>query len=271
MGDVGRGLYVSPDVVPVYKRILQLADIITPNQFEVEYVRPLPCFGSPTDRSPRLLSGTTITDLASLRTALARLHTDHALPHIAFSSIPLRRSVVDRLQLPAAPDSYTRLLPPDLPSAYRSAGQGGPEDEVLVCFASTYETEMETWAFALPTIDIPFTGTGDLLSALCTAWYRKDAVPDADRSSMPHLAWAVSKALLTVQQILLKTYTHMLQQQECQDESMVRKHGSDNQDIRAKAMHLRSRELRLVPERGLIAEPGPGWAGRRVDWQTVAG
>ena len=39
MGDIGRGLYVSPDVVPVYRRILQLADIITPNQFEVEYVQ----------------------------------------------------------------------------------------------------------------------------------------------------------------------------------------------------------------------------------------
>jgi pyridoxine kinase len=36
MGDVGRGLYVSPEVVPVYRRMLRLADIITPNQFEVE-------------------------------------------------------------------------------------------------------------------------------------------------------------------------------------------------------------------------------------------
>lgn len=36
MGDVGRGLYVSPDVVPVYRRMLRLADIATPNQFEVE-------------------------------------------------------------------------------------------------------------------------------------------------------------------------------------------------------------------------------------------
>jgi pyridoxine kinase len=36
MGDVGRGLYVSPEVVPVYKRMLRMATIITPNQFEVE-------------------------------------------------------------------------------------------------------------------------------------------------------------------------------------------------------------------------------------------
>lgn len=36
MGDIGTGLYVSPDVVPVYKRLLNLATIITPNQFEAE-------------------------------------------------------------------------------------------------------------------------------------------------------------------------------------------------------------------------------------------
>jgi pyridoxine kinase len=36
MGDIGTGLYVNPDVVPVYKRLLKLATIITPNQFETE-------------------------------------------------------------------------------------------------------------------------------------------------------------------------------------------------------------------------------------------
>lgn len=36
MGDIGTGLYVSEDVVPIYKEMLRLATIITPNQFEVE-------------------------------------------------------------------------------------------------------------------------------------------------------------------------------------------------------------------------------------------
>lgn len=36
MGDIGTGLYVSPDVVPVYKSLLKTATIITPNQFETE-------------------------------------------------------------------------------------------------------------------------------------------------------------------------------------------------------------------------------------------
>ena len=36
MGDVGKGLYVSEDVIPIYKDMLRLATVITPNQFEVE-------------------------------------------------------------------------------------------------------------------------------------------------------------------------------------------------------------------------------------------
>jgi pyridoxine kinase len=37
MGDSGK-LYVAPDVVPVYRTMLPLATIITPNWFEVEQV-----------------------------------------------------------------------------------------------------------------------------------------------------------------------------------------------------------------------------------------
>lgn len=35
MGDQGR-LYVDPDVVPIYKKLLHDADLILPNQFEAE-------------------------------------------------------------------------------------------------------------------------------------------------------------------------------------------------------------------------------------------
>jgi pyridoxal/pyridoxine/pyridoxamine kinase len=37
MGDGGQ-LYVAPDVIPVYRKMLPLATIITPNWFEVECV-----------------------------------------------------------------------------------------------------------------------------------------------------------------------------------------------------------------------------------------
>lgn len=39
MGDVEAGFYISEDVPPLYKqRIIEVADIITPNQFESEYL-----------------------------------------------------------------------------------------------------------------------------------------------------------------------------------------------------------------------------------------
>jgi pyridoxine kinase len=39
IGDGGQ-VYVAPDVVPVYRSMLPLATIITPNYFEVELVYP---------------------------------------------------------------------------------------------------------------------------------------------------------------------------------------------------------------------------------------
>ena len=41
MGDAGQ-LYVAADVIPVYKDLLPLATVITPNWFEVEYVPSCP-------------------------------------------------------------------------------------------------------------------------------------------------------------------------------------------------------------------------------------
>lgn len=36
MGDIGRGMYVNPEVLPIYKEMLPLSSIITPNQFEAQ-------------------------------------------------------------------------------------------------------------------------------------------------------------------------------------------------------------------------------------------
>jgi pyridoxine kinase len=129
---------------------------------------------------------------------------------------------------------------------------------------------METWAFALPTVDVPFTGTGDLLSALCTAWY--GLAPSAPSSSMPPLAWALSKALLTVQQVLLRTYLHMLALETHDPVPVLSTADGDDTatEIQQRAQLLRRRELRIVQERALIADGGTGWEGRRVDWDAIA-
>ncbi|WVR06917.1 pyridoxal kinase [Kwoniella sp. DSM 27419] len=271
MGDMGTGLYVSEDVVPIYKDMLRLASVITPNQFEVE-----------------LLSGISITSLPTLHSALHQLHTDNGLPNIAFSSIPLPISLVATLDLPSPPTSYTRLLPNPLPPWYDEVGVGAPEDEVLVCFASSWTgTHMDTWAFALPTIRGYFSGVGDLFSAMVLAHYRN---PDS-RSTLPDLPHAVSRSLLSVQQILLKTHLYSLVQTGVSGSATPRPlhHSSEERhqpvipsdaelddvkplnprDPKRKAKRMRLRELRVVQERSLISSEGEGWPGKKLDWAEV--
>ncbi|WWC70136.1 pyridoxal kinase [Kwoniella pini CBS 10737] len=271
MGDMGTGLYVSQDVVPIYKEMLKLASIITPNQFEVE-----------------LLSGINITSIETLHTALQQLHTANSLAHIAFSSIPLPISLVTSLDLPSPPESYLRLLPDPFPPWYDAVGVGKPEDEVLVCFASSWQDDsMRTWAFALPTIRGYFSGVGDLFSAMVLAHFKN---PES-QSSLPPLAHAVSKALLTVQQILLRTHIYSLIQTGTSGTATPRPlHHSPSEpqgsaipsdveldeinpinpkDPKRKARRMRLRELRVVQERALIADGGEGWPGKELDWPSV--
>ncbi|KAK6337953.1 putative pyridoxal kinase [Orbilia brochopaga] len=69
MGDSGK-LYVSEKVVPVYKSLLPLADLITPNQYEVEW-----------------LTNIKLVSLADVFAALTQLHSIFKTPHIIISSI----------------------------------------------------------------------------------------------------------------------------------------------------------------------------------------
>lgn len=69
MGDNGK-LYVSEDVVPVYKELVRDADCIVPNQFEAEW-----------------LSGVKIEDMRSLVRAIDVLHRDFGVPHVVITSV----------------------------------------------------------------------------------------------------------------------------------------------------------------------------------------
>ncbi|MCJ1437041.1 putative pyridoxal kinase [Xylographa pallens] len=69
MGDQGK-LYVNENVVPVYKKLLREADLILPNQFEVE-----------------VLSGVKVTSISTLKEAITKLHQQHRIPHIMVTSV----------------------------------------------------------------------------------------------------------------------------------------------------------------------------------------
>ncbi|KAH9995087.1 Ribokinase-like protein [Russula vinacea] len=68
MGDANR-LYVSRDVIPLYRSLLTKASIITPNWFEVE-----------------TLTDTKIEDGASLHKALTILHETYSVPNVVIIS-----------------------------------------------------------------------------------------------------------------------------------------------------------------------------------------
>lgn len=222
--------------------------------------------------------------MQTLRQALRKLHDDYDIPHIVLSSIALPQGIAAQLHAPTPPDAYTDLLPRPLPPLYEAARSSGVNDDTLFCFASTRNaTEIDTWAYALPTIRGYFAGVGDLFSSLVLAHYRPQ---DESPEGASLFANAVSKALLGVQQILLRTHLYSLSRSveapagsigsitpaspdgsdiptdDELDSKPSSQHGEPNRKIR----RMRLRELRIIEERGLLDSAGPGWSGQKLDW-----
>lgn len=247
-------------------------------------------FNDQSTTNGRLLADVKITSLSTLHQALTSLHTTYGVPHVVLSSIPLPIRLMSTLGVPEPPKSYTRLLPETQPPWYDAVGLGDPDDEVLACFASTYKDgQLETFAFALPTIRGYFSGVGDLFSALVLGHYNK--VGESNPDNLPPLALAVSRALLTVQQILLRTHIFSLDAAASASGTATPRPLSEKdrpvdsvipsdaelddapplnpKDPKRKARRMRMREMRVVQERDLIVNGGDGWPGVRIDWKSV--
>lgn len=256
MGDDGR-MYVAPDVIPLYRKMLPLATIISPNWFEVE-----------------ILTDTTLTDLASLRRALEILHKHYSVPNIVITSI----------QLPAKP-----WLLEALPEGIR------PENsDHLLCITSSVCTPPTSAAFSvvhaqcIPLISGYFSGVGDLFSALLLGHYRVLPV-DACSSTLSitngtsasvsscssahasltneqkqtPLSVATARAIATTHSILCKTHAQAVALPESE-----RLPTDDEADVRTplrRARRMRGRELRLVQNQdilrgtGLCVRPMTAW------------
>lgn len=259
------------------------------------------------------------------------LHSSpYSVPNVAISSIPLARSVVESLNLGAAPPEYTSLL--DDAKGIELSRNHKEDPTVLLCFASTKTADDEmplTYAFALPLIEGYFSGVGDLFSALVLGFHGKgtsaasdltashmgcpasDEAPIIDQESTARVAVtarlspfaaAVSKALMGVQLILLKTHLWSLRMaeepkgkrsqtkdSECfeapEDEDCLPSdpeldtlppnlvsEGASLRPTRT-ARRMRMRELRIVQEKytllKLAEEEHAGWPGTRLDWTSL--
>lgn len=222
LGDAGR-LYVSADVVPVYRSMLPFADIISPNWFEVECVMfsAIILYVTPA----RTLTDIPLNDLASLRQALNVLHRDYKVPNVVISSIPLQSWLLDALPPHIRPQSL---------------------DSHLLCIASTPDA---VFAHSVPLIPGYFSGVGDLFSALLLGHY--------DPSDATPLATATSQALTKTHAMLL--LTHQYTQSLPPEQRFESDEEKDEAEPLRKIGRMRGRELRLIQGQGIIRgqEIGP--------------
>ncbi|CAK5267384.1 unnamed protein product [Mycena citricolor] len=162
-------LYVAADVIPIYRRILPLSTIITPNWFEVE-----------------TLTDTPLKDIESLRSALRILHKTYRVPNVVISSIPLA-------------DWLKSALPARLSSAVDS------DLNYLLCIASSATAESSV-VHAQIVQQLPgyFSGVGDLFSALLLAHFEPQKVLRASDA----VSRAASHALAKTHAMLRLTHEH---------------------------------------------------------------
>ncbi|WFC94597.1 pyridoxal kinase [Malassezia brasiliensis] len=232
MGDMDRGMYVNPDVLPIYRRMLHLASIICPNQFEAQ-----------------VLSGIEICSIATLKAALTKLHVEYQVPHVLITSLELDKDDLTAIgAMPSMPDGKPAML--------------------LV--GSTWNTdtkELQPWFLQFPSLGEYFSGVGDLFSALTVARFmeHEEDVPAPARAAydgydtpvegectLP-IARAVTLAVASLQQVLIRTARAMetLGKQEGLD-PLQPSHLATEED-RVKIMRMR--ELRIIQSAGDILHP----------------
>jgi pyridoxine kinase len=106
IGDVGRGIFVRPGIAEFMRdKAVPAADVITPNQFELE-----------------LLSGIEVRDLASMRRAVARVHAIGPMV-ILVTSMATNETPADAIDLAASDGrSIWRVRTPRLDLNVNGAG-----------------------------------------------------------------------------------------------------------------------------------------------------
>ncbi|MDR2484971.1 MAG: pyridoxal kinase PdxY [Treponema sp.] len=144
MGDLGRGFYVKPGIPEIFKQeVIALADIVTPNQFELE-----------------ALTGMDTSSLANARKAVAAIH-DRGPKVVLVTSF--RDGVSPMTQEKAPPGDHIEMLVSDGNRLYRirtpelpfEAGMAGSGDLTASVFLSRYlETEDIKRALELTTASV---------------------------------------------------------------------------------------------------------------------
>lgn len=145
LGDDGVGYYVPKgvEIGKVYKEyLIPLADIITPNKFEAS-----------------ILSGVEI-DSSSDKVL------DQAVEAMkCFHKMGVQIVVITSMEAVTDPGKLVCVLSHD-PKAKSRSAEGAEGDQ-------TWIEQPSVWTIKVPKLNCPFTGTGDLFTALLSGWLQK--------------------------------------------------------------------------------------------------
>lgn len=211
MGDNGN-LYVAQDVVPAYKRLIDHADLILPNQFEAE-----------------LLSDVKIIDIASLERAIQVIHERYGVPHIIITSVAVPHPDQPPHSLSIVGSSMTsdrrarsfKIVFPAIDCYFSGTGD---------MFSALMAVRMREAAVATPGL----SGT--------RSWLSGDEVGAAE---LP-LARAAEKVLASMNEVLDKTCRAMRAEIERAKDEAVEGLSGEEAKKRLHLLQSRAAELRLV-------------------------
>lgn len=223
MGDMGRGMYVAPEVLPIYKQMLPFSTIITPNQFEAQ-----------------VLADEQITDLASLKKVLWKLHSEHNVPHVIITSVELPEAdlakigAVSRLE-----DGRTPML-----QIGSSRGQAKSIDD------------LEIWMIQFPEVEGYFSGVGDTFAALTLGRFQPMQPVEAGQGKpLTPIARASELAIASLQGILRNTCKVIEKLEKQEAETATPEELAQLDDAEKRVRMMRKRELRIIQSRSEIENP----------------
>lgn len=232
MGDNGR-LYVADDVAPAYKKLLNHADLILPNQFEAE-----------------LLSGVKIVSMETLEQAIQVLHEQFQVPHVVITSVSLSH--------PDHPASSLSVIG----SSRTSTGRARTFKIVFPCIDCYFSGTGDMFgALMVVRMREAITNAPDAATLLQRrAWLSDDSVAAVD---LP-LARAAEKVLASMHEVLTKTCEGMEVEMK-KAETILDARGVVGEEERTKAMHfLKSGAAELRLPRNVNSLRSPKVAFRAV-------
>ena len=228
-------LYVPEDVPDVYRSLLPLADVITPNAFEAEMLLSSAAEGEGEgeegEEGEKGNGGRRrfeIVDEASAIAACSALHSKGpgivVLTSVAFPPPSAAAAAAAAAGAGDAPPKTLTLYASQCRRGGDGDGDGAEEEETAEPPppsrfppppAGATAAAPAVWRLELPRVDAPFTGTGDLLAALLLAFLHKAGAggggaggsgggggEGGEEGSRKDLGWALERAAAGVRAVV---------------------------------------------------------------------